>query len=87
MNCPCMSACDHLPDNRVLPRFGRLRVTEDRLIDYITERDFGKQLSAKEVGEIAQAFLGLAHMDKEFGRETKPKTVHKPFMMQPAGAD
>jgi len=62
-------------------------ITEDRLINYITERDFGKKLSAKEVGEIAQAFLGLAHMDKEFGRETKPKTGHKPYMMQPAGAD
>jgi len=43
-------------------------VTDDQIYDYITENPFGKQLQPREVAEIAQAFLGLAHMDREFGR-------------------
>jgi hypothetical protein len=31
----------------------------------------GGKLTAVEISRIAQAFLGLAHMDKEFGREPK----------------
>ena len=46
-------------------------ITDEQLYDYIAEKDFGKKLSAEEVGRIAQAFLGLAHMDKEFGRASK----------------
>jgi len=46
-------------------------VTDDQLFNYIAEKDFGKKLKTEEASQIAQAFLGLAHMDKEFGRETK----------------
>jgi len=46
-------------------------VADDQLYSYIAEKDFGKKLTAEEISRIAQAFLGLAHMDKEFGREAK----------------
>lgn len=48
-------------------------ITDDQIQSYIGEKDFGKKLKPDEVSQIAQAFLGLAHMDKEFGRE--PRTV------------
>ena len=48
-------------------------VTDDQLLSYIAEKNFGKKLTAEEISQIAQAFLGLAHMDKEFGRT--PQTV------------
>jgi hypothetical protein len=43
-------------------------ITDDQLFNYIVESDYGKKLKPEEVSRIAQAFLGLAHMDKEFGR-------------------
>jgi len=46
-------------------------VADDQLYSYIAEKEFGKKLTTEEIGRIAQAFLGLAHMDKEFGRGTK----------------
>ena len=49
-------------------------ITDDQLYGYIVEKDFGKKLTSADVGQIAQAFLGLAHMDKEFGRETKKQS-------------
>jgi len=45
-------------------------ITDDQLNNYITEKDFGKKLTADEVSQIAQAFLGLAHMDREFARRS-----------------
>ncbi len=41
-------------------------MTDDQLRDYIVEKDFGRKLKPNEVQLIAQAFLGLAHMDREF---------------------
>jgi hypothetical protein len=41
-------------------------VNDDKLHEYIVEKDFGKKLKPAEVARIAQAFLGLAHMDKDF---------------------
>ena len=41
-------------------------ITAEQLQKYILERDFGKKLRPDEVDKVAQAFLGLAHMDKEF---------------------
>jgi len=41
-------------------------VRDDQLHEYIVEKDFGKRLSAAEIQRLAQAFLGLAHMDREF---------------------
>jgi hypothetical protein len=43
-------------------------ITDDQLRDYIVEKDFGKRLSKEEVERIAQAFLGLAHIDAQFTR-------------------
>lgn len=50
-------------------------VSDDQLHDYVVNKNFGKRLSAAEVQTIAQAFLGLAHMDREFpAGNTKPAT-------------
>jgi hypothetical protein len=62
-------------------------ITDDQLFNYIAEKDFGKKLKAEEITQIAQAFLGLAHMEKEFGREINAKPVVKQRVLQPAGAD
>ncbi len=42
---------------------------EDQLWDYIVEKDYGARLKTSEVQEIAQAFLGLAHMDRDFSEK------------------
>jgi hypothetical protein len=42
-------------------------VRDDKLYDYIVEKDYGNRLGPGEVQRLAQAFLGLAHMDREFG--------------------
>lgn len=49
-------------------------ITDDLLYNYIAENGFGKKLKPEEVSQIAQAFLGLAHMDKEFGRATQAQS-------------
>jgi hypothetical protein len=41
-------------------------VRDDQLFDYIVEKDFGRGLKHNEAERIAQAFLGLAHMDRDF---------------------
>ena len=41
-------------------------VRDDQLHEYIVEQDFSKRLSSDEIQRLAQAFLGLAHMDREF---------------------
>jgi hypothetical protein len=48
-------------------------IRDDQLFDYIVEKDFGKGLKPDEVERIAQAFLGLAVMEKEFpaGEQSK----------------
>lgn len=43
-------------------------VRDDQLHEYIVEKDFGKRLRFAELQRIAQAFLGLAHMDREFAQ-------------------
>lgn len=43
-------------------------VRDDQLYDYIVETKYAKKLSPEEISRISQAFLGPAHMDKEFGR-------------------
>jgi hypothetical protein len=43
-------------------------VRDDQLNEYIVQKDFGKRLRPDEVQRIAQAFLGLAHMDREFAQ-------------------
>ena len=53
---------------------------EDQLWHYIVEKDFGKRLTSTEVRVIAQAFLGLAHMERDFtekatGAELHPRPV------------
>jgi hypothetical protein len=46
-------------------------ITDDQLRSYIVEKDFGKRLSKEEIERIAQAFLGLAHMDAQFTRASE----------------
>jgi hypothetical protein len=45
-------------------------IREDQLVDYIVESKFGKRLKPEDVDRIGQAFLGLAHMDKDFTGKT-----------------
>ena len=67
---------------------GRLHcITDDQLFNYVAEKDFGKKLKVEEINQIAQAFLGLAHMDKEFGREIIFKPQANRSFLQPAGLD
>jgi hypothetical protein len=51
-------------------------IREDQLNDYIVQKDFGGKLDAKEVGRIAQAFLAVANMDKNF--DPRPQTAFIP---------
>jgi hypothetical protein len=62
-------------------------ITDDQLFNYIAGKDFGKKLNAEEISQIAQAFLGLAHMEKEFGREAKVKLQPSRCNLQPVGAN
>lgn len=56
-------------------------ITDDKLYTYISEKDFGRKLKPEEVSQIAQAFYGLAHMDKEFGRsEVKSGSGRRPLV-------
>ncbi|TAK96499.1 MAG: NERD domain-containing protein [Verrucomicrobia bacterium] len=50
-------------------------ITDDQLHDYIVEKDFGQRLKPEEVQLITQAFLGLAHMDREFARGENNKPL------------
>jgi hypothetical protein len=45
-------------------------VCDDQLFDYIVEKNFGKCLTSEEATSVAQAFLGLAHMDRDFTERT-----------------
>jgi hypothetical protein len=47
-------------------------VRDDQLYEYIVERDFSQRLKPEEVQIIAQAFLGLAQMDREFATTLPP---------------
>lgn len=62
-------------------------ITDDQLCNYIAEKDFGKKLRPDEVIQIAQAFLGLAHMDKDFGSEAKAQIQDGRFALQQAGTN
>ena len=49
-------------------------VRDDQLQDYIVEKDFGKRLKDGEVQRLAQAFLALAHMERDFtDKSTSPR--------------
>ncbi len=41
---------------------------DDQLHEYIVQKDFGKRLTPDEAKRIAQAFLALAHMDRDFAK-------------------
>ena len=43
-------------------------IRDDQLYSYIVEKDFGRKLEAREAERIAQAFLAVARMDKDFGQ-------------------
>lgn len=42
---------------------------EDQLRDYIVEKEFGRRLKSEKVELVAQAFLGLAYMDRGFAEQ------------------
>jgi hypothetical protein len=69
---PFYSAVFVFTSARVEAKWGTTRnvhcITDDQLRAYIVEKDFGKRLTKEEVERIAQAFLGLAHMDAQFTR-------------------
>lgn len=50
---------------------------EDQLRDYIVENEFGKPLEPDEVQRVAQAFLGLAHMDRGFTDNATQGITHE----------
>ncbi|MBE2212655.1 MAG: hypothetical protein IAE82_02200, partial [Opitutaceae bacterium] len=55
-------------------------IRDDQLHDYIVDFKARRRLTAEEVTKLAQAFLALAHMDREFGaphgrEEQKPSSV------------
>jgi hypothetical protein len=41
---------------------------DDQLYAYIVEKDFGRKLEPREAERVAQAFLAVARMDKDFGQ-------------------
>jgi hypothetical protein len=45
---------------------------DDQLFEFIVERNFGKRLSPEQVTSLAQAFIGLAHMDRDFTERSAP---------------
>ena len=54
-------------------------VRDDQLYEYIVEKNFGRRLRPDQVQGIAQAFLGLAHMDREFAQmQTSERTNAQP---------
>jgi hypothetical protein len=46
-------------------------IRDEQLHDYIVESKRGNKLKKEQVETIAQAFLGLAHMDKDFTAKAK----------------
>jgi hypothetical protein len=56
-------------------------IREEQLHSFIVEKDFGKKLRPAEVDRLAQAFLGLAHMDKGF---TEKSVLHSRTAAVPA---
>lgn len=65
------------PSARVEAKWGSTRsvhcIREDQLIDYIVLSKFRKNLNKQEVDSISQAFLALAHMEKDFTARAVPK--------------
>jgi hypothetical protein len=47
-------------------------IRDDQLHDYIVESKRGSKLTKQQVETIAQAFLGLAHMEKDFTERAEP---------------
>jgi hypothetical protein len=46
-------------------------VSDEKLYDYVVESKKRKKLPKKEIESIAQAFLALARMDKDFAPDSK----------------
>ena len=47
-------------------------IRDEQLHDYIVEKKFGKRLLPTEVQALSQAFLALAHMDRDFTDRASP---------------
>jgi len=50
-------------------------MTDEQVYDYIAENKYTKKLNPEEITQIAQAFLGLAHMEKEFGESAATEDI------------
>jgi hypothetical protein len=59
---------------------------EDQLWDYIVDHKGGKKLTSAEVKRIAQAFLGMAHMDRDFTEKATATRVSRPALVRPVAA-
>ncbi len=52
-------------------------IRDDQLFDHIVENQRSQKLTKQEVDTIAQAFLGLAHMDADFTASVAQPNVPK----------
>ena len=63
---------------------------DDQLYAYIVQKDFGRKLEPLEAEQIAQAFLAVARMDKDFGQGVPAilgaKELAKPEAIRTASA-
>jgi hypothetical protein len=50
-------------------------IRDDQLFDYVVATNRRKLLNADEVRQLAQAFLGLAHVDQDFSRVPERQPV------------
>lgn len=55
-------------------------ITDNQLLEYIQEKSFGTRLDPAEVRKLAQAFLGLAHMDQDFTDKAESQVEAKPVL-------
>ena len=53
-------------------------IRDEQLYDYIVEKDFGQKLNSQEAQRIAQAFLAVARMDKDFGQAPPTLNANEP---------
>jgi hypothetical protein len=79
---PYLKAVFVFPSARVEARWGTTGdvhcIRDEQLFDYIVESKLGTRIRPQDVKRIAQAFLGLAHMDADFTSNAEPATPGLP---------
>ncbi len=67
---PFFQAVFIFPSARVLAKWGTTGnlqyITDEQLYGHIINTTFRKKLSSEEVATLSQAFLALAHMERDF---------------------